>query len=451
MTSNPTYWTKIGALFDVLQKVEGISSSQQIDWITNGLVVGAKKEMRQSAYTAYTVSYCLLMDVIAGIEEPKARETAWKTNFLEFFLRYFPSDARNPYLEPVYHAVLIEVFVRMKNKSPTLFNEIWLEGCNYNTMMVFHFRDEKKANRGEWDFRNWINLTLPLLHRLLEGSVAGDNTVKTETLDPAVITFLHNTSLYFAYIVRHMQRDHPGGDWPEAMEFFAYMMEDPLFSDCLVHVDSMASGLKAFKEYIAQTPAKMDAILRWGPFLRVAIVFCRLFSAEGQAIWQSIVDTTTSTGKLHGFIRNSVIGEIVTILKPSYTYLKVAPGVNESFAREAAKVLNENKDPESDEGKRLIELFVSIVSFRGTYVTQRSLSIGILVSNETAVAMVQNLGTDSKVLVPIIVKLCARDPRFIEHLLWSDHPESQTETGNEAKYNAAAWVQSLYEQQSRDR
>jgi len=72
--------------------------------------------------------------------------------------------------------------------------------------------------------------------------------------------------------------------------------------------------------------------------------------------------------------------------------------------------------------------------------------VGILVSNETAVSMVQNLGTSSKFLIPVIVRVLSRDPFFVEQLLWSDPPEIQIEQTDTAPWNVATWVQQLYEQ-----
>jgi len=58
--------------------------------------------------------------------------------------------------------------------------------------------------------------------------------------------------------------------------------------------------------------------------------------------------------------------------------------------------------------------------------------------------MVQNLGTNSKFLIPVIGRLCAQDPAFIELLLGSNHQ------GN-APWDVATLVRQLYEQQSQER
>jgi hypothetical protein len=58
--------------------------------------------------------------------------------------------------------------------------------------------------------------------------------------------------------------------------------------------------------------------------------------------------------------------------------------------------------------------------------------------------MVQNVGTNSKFLIPVIGRLCAQDPAFIELLLGSNHQ------GN-ATWDVATLVRQLYEQQSQER
>ena len=329
----------------------------------NGLLIGASKEMRQSVSIAYQVTYTILIDVIAGIEDLAGRDAAWKTHFLPIFRRYLNPEIKIPNLEPYVNDVFIEVFVHMKKTSPELFNANWYQGCHFNRWIVLHLPDDEKEDGGEWDFKRFVNFTLPLMHRLVNENTMG---VKTEDLDPTVISFLGTLSSYFAFIVDHMETSHPGGDWSEGMEFLAAMMEDPLFCECLLNVDSMAGGLKVFKEYVSRTPEKMALILRRKPFLRVVVVFCRLFTEEGQAIWRSVLDTLISAERLRHIQKpKSMIAELVSILKPSYKYLKALPGVDETFAREIARVLNLNDDPESEEGTRLMWLFASIVTLHG--------------------------------------------------------------------------------------
>jgi hypothetical protein len=57
--------------------------------------------------------------------------------------------------------------------------------------------------------------------------------------------------------------------------------------------------------------------------------------------------------------------------------------------------------------------------------------------------MVQNLGTKSKFLIPVIAKFCAQDPAFIELLLGSNHQGI-------ACWDVATLVRQLYEQQSQE-
>ena len=59
--------------------------------------------------------------------------------------------------------------------------------------------------------------------------------------------------------------------------------------------------------------------------------------------------------------------KLISVLSPSYTYLKAPPGVNETFAQGMANVLNLIEDPESDEAKNVAELLVLIVSLRGNF------------------------------------------------------------------------------------
>ena len=357
LTSNPTYWQKIQVLFQVLRDNKEISSSQQLDWITNGLLPGASKEMRQSAGIAHQVAYTILVDVITGIKEDETRKEAWDARFIPLLHDYLLPTASKPNLDAYIDHVFSEIMVHLSRTSPE-FNEIWREGCNFELEMMH----ASQGGQGR-DFKRWINLTLSIIHKLVKANGKGMNT---QVLDGMVETFLGTTAWLFSRCLECIVQSKL--DWYDGMMFIATMLEDPLFCECLVNVDSMSQGLNDFENIVVQ-PDVIPQLLRSRssqPFLRVIVVFCRLFKDEGLKTWDLVVETATSKEQLSDFQKpNSLISQLVSTLKPSFTYLKAPPGANEAFAQQIATALDLNQRPESDEAKGLIDLLVSIVSLRG--------------------------------------------------------------------------------------
>ena len=64
--------------------------------------------------------------------------------------------------------------------------------------------------------------------------------------------------------------------------------------------------------------------------------------------------------------------------------------------------------------------------------------------------MVRNLGSNSKFLVPVIVKLSARDPAFVELFLGSNQDKRRGEGIESTSWDVVTLVQKLYEEKSQD-
>jgi hypothetical protein len=325
------------------------------------LIAGASKEMRQSVGIAYQTTYTILVDVIIGIKDEETRDQAWKAKFMPIFGDYLIPTDPNPRLEPYFEQVFGEVMIHLSKTSPE-FVHVWDMGTVMCIkLLMMHL---PKGDGSEFDFQRWARLALSLLHKLLEGNMTDDNTVNTQNLDETVKSFLNLSSLLVGKVWLHMTQAHPGGYWDEGMEFLATMLEDPLFCECLVNVDSMAKVLELFKKSVPDP--RIRPYLRWQPFLRVVVVFCRLFAEEGEEVWQIVLDNAIPKENLNDIQKSiSRVCRLVSVLKPSYTYLKAPSGVNETFAQGMASALNLIEDPESDEAKRFIDLLVSIVLLRG--------------------------------------------------------------------------------------
>jgi hypothetical protein len=360
LTSNPTYWQKIQTLFDVLNHNDGITAEQRFDWVNNGLIVGASKEMRQSVGIAYQTTYTILVDVICGIQDEEAQSQALVSMFIPIFSDYLIPEKPNPKLDPYLEQIFTEVMMHLWKTNPRGFIAVWYAGAKECKLLVMHVRQDDGV---EFDFQRWAHLALSLLHKLLEGKMTDDNTLNVENLDEMVKLFLKYTGLLVGLVWDHLMQSHPRGDWAQGMEFLATMVVDPLFCECLVNVDSMAHFLDLFKQFVPDP--QLRPYLRFGPFLRIVVVFCRLFPEEGAEVWQTVLDNAIPKDHFSDLTKLFLVCKLVSVLRPSYTYLKAPPGVNETFAQGTANVLNLIEDPESDDAKAVTDLLVLIVSFRG--------------------------------------------------------------------------------------
>ena len=316
--------------------------------------------MRQSVGIAYQITYTILVDVISGIQDQETQGQAWSTMFIPIFSDYLFPPKPNPKLDPYFQQIFTEVMVHLWKTNPLGFNAVWYAGVKEGKLMVMHLRQDDGV---EFDFQRWAHLALPLLHKLLEGKMTDDNTLNVENLDEMVKMFLKHTGLLLGLVWEHLTQSHPRGDWAQGMELIATMVVDPLFCECLLNVDSMAHFLDLFKQFVPGP--QLRPYLRFEQFLRIVVVFCRLFPEEGAELWQTVLDKAIPKDHFSDLTKLFLVCKLVSVLKPSYTYLKAPPGVNETFAQGTANVLNLIEDPESDEAKAVPDLLVLIVSLRG--------------------------------------------------------------------------------------
>jgi len=318
--------------------------------------------MRQSVGLAYQTTYTILVDVILGTKDIETRDHTWRATFMPIFHAYLVPADPNPKLEPYLEQIFTEVLTHLWRRRSAEFKFVWdMATVMCMKYLVMHF---PQGDGTEYGFQPWAHLALSLLPRVLEGNLKEDNTVDTDNLDEKVKSFLEISGFLVAKVWQHMTQGHPGGYWDEGMEFLATMFEDPLFCECLVKVDSMAKALDIFKSSVPDQ--RIRPYLRLRAFLRVVVVFCRLFQEEGAEVWEIALDNAIPKDCSDDIQKSiSRVYKLVSVLKPSYTYLKAPPGVNESFAQGIANVLNLIEDPESDEAKKLTDLLVSIVSLRG--------------------------------------------------------------------------------------
>ena len=317
--------------------------------------------MRQSVGIAYQITYTILVDVICGIQDEETQGHT-RSMFVQIFSDYLLPPKPNPKLDPYFDQIFTEVMVHLWKTNPLQFNLVWYAGAKECKLVVMHIRQDDGV---EFDFQRWARLALLLLHKLLEGKMKDDNTLNVENLDKMVKIFLMHTGGLTGMVWEHLMKSHPRGDWVQGMEPVATMVMDPLFCECLVNVPSMNHFFDLFKKFVPGP--QLRPFLRFEQFLRIVVVFCRLFPEKGAEVWQTVLDEAIPEDHFSDLTKLFLVCKLISVLSPSYTYLKAPPGVNETFAQGMANVLNLIEDPESDEAKDVAELLVLIVSLRGNF------------------------------------------------------------------------------------
>ena len=418
MSANPDYWRKIQILFDILRKHNGAKTSDILTWFTQGLVVGAAKEMRQSNLIAHQVTYTILVDVILDIQDDESRDNAWKTEFQPKLRQYY--TAKTP-TQVAAGGALSNALFRIVQRRTSDFEKIWSIECEYLIGSM-----SRQTTESEIDFKTlsqrWVVLAMTFLRR-----VVGE---KTERSSSARSLVLKISNPPFQEALRVILESN--GTWVNGMDFLASLIDEPLFRECLCSAEEMQSSLKAFKAFISpENTVKLLHSASSRPFIRIIVAFCALYHGEMPEIWDTVIDETIPTNRTID-VRNpdSLLYQVVSTVKlSSRTFLHPPPGVNTNLVGELTTALKSSEDLESEEAKRLQNLLISIVSLRGNIsLMVASYKVGILVSDETSLALLHVANIESPNLIPIVAEICARDSPFAGLLL-----ESRTQLQNDSE------------------
>jgi hypothetical protein len=206
------------------------------------------------------------------------------------------------------------------------------------------------------------------------------------------------------------------------MLFLADLTDMLLFRECLFQSEEMESARQDFKGIMSRTSlSKFLHSPSSGPFIRLVAVFCSYYTTEMPEVWGNVIREAIPEDQPID-VRNpeSLVFQLVSITNPLWKkHLSVPAGVNMNLVQELTSALNEYQDLGSAEAKHLSTLLNLLVDLRGNSldIEQTLIFLGIIVSNETALALVRNLNLNSTLFFHILNEICAQDLAFTELLL----------------------------------
>lgn len=357
MNASTEYWQKVQTLFNNLRKHDGLNTSDILTWVTQGLVVGVAKEMRQSNLIAHRVTYTILVDVILDIQDDESRGKAWKTDFQPKFHQYY--TAKTP-SQVEAGGALIDALLRIARRRTNDFEKILSDECKYLIGSM-----SRQTTEPEMDFKilsqRWVVLTMTLLRR-----VVGENTEELSSARSPVLTISIQPFEEASRITLESN-----GTWVDGMNFLASLTDEQLFRECLRSAEEMRSSQQALKVFVSpKNTVKLLHSPSSRPFIRVVVAFCALYGAETPEIWDTVTNEAVPTNRPID-IQNpdSLLYQVVTTVKSSSrTFLHAPSGVNANLVCELTTALKSCDDLESGEARRLQNLLISVVALRGNII-----------------------------------------------------------------------------------
>lgn len=354
MNSNPDHWRKIQILFDILRKHEGAKTSEILVWVSQGLLVGAAKEMRQSNLIAHQVTYTILVDVILDIQDGESRDKAWKTDFRPKLRQYYTAKTL-PQVEA--GGALSSALFRIAQRRTNDFEKIWSDECEYLIGSM-----PRQTTESEVDFKilsqRWAVLTMTLLRRVIEEKAEKRSSARSE--------ILHISNSPFKEALRVILESN--GTWVDGMDFLASLIDEPVFRQCLYSAKEMESSQQTFKAFVSpENTVKLLHSPSSRPFIRVIVSFHASYGGDMPEIWETVINEIVPTHRPID-VRNpdSLLYQVISTVKPSsLTFLHAPPGINTNLVRELSTALKSCQDLESEEAKRLQNLLISVISLRG--------------------------------------------------------------------------------------
>ena len=421
--SGPRYWQNIELLFDTFRKTGAVMLTDEIKWATNGLLIGANKEMRQSAVIAHEVSYRILVDTILENKNKDFRIREWDSHFTPILDQFMTSDDTKKLSETQMGTALALALIRISNTEFEDFLMIWNK---LSRRLIDSIRQPISESPEEFKTlsHRWIDVALPMLRQF-----------KGRTSEETIL-FLESIARPFDETICRISRFN--GDWVEGMDFLVALCEDPTFGQFLQDGDQLKVMRELFKKFMSRE--RTVDLLRsqsCAPFIRLLLVFCRLYSQYSSELWETAVEEAIpESGQIDLLNPNSLLTQIVSIVKPSHSYLKAPAEVNSNLVRELTTILKSLEQLQPQEAAYLEDLIVSVVSLRGNSCCCLSLTIlGILISNESALTLLRSMNLDSKIFISVVTKICSKDPAFAGFLI----RPSSSDLGNNENENAKAW------------
>ena len=369
MTSNPDYWKTVHVFFNRLIDSHGTPTSELLHWVNQGLLVGAKKEMRPTAAIAQQVTYTILVEIIQDIKDDDSRLEAWTTEFTPK-LREYLTCTGTAVGEP--GAAFGYVLTRINDAKG--FERIWGTECQY----LIHLMSESPTIS---DFNvqfaqvsgNWIKIVLSMFRNFgqheANPSALKRFSIELQKVAKAALSMILETN----------------GHWIDGMRFLATLLQDRAFTLS----DLTTYGLQDLK---VLTSSENVVKLLHSPssekFIGVLVVLLTRYK-ETREIWKTVIDEAIPSIGLIGVTDpNSLFSHILSTsdnrkpgLRPEDFVL--ADGININLVREIAMTLK------SSDHERSEKMLRSLINLRGRIFSRVAMLTmeGILVSPQTATAL----------------------------------------------------------------
>jgi len=418
ITSNADYWLRLKTLFDILRTGKLVETSELISWVKDGLLVGAAKELRPSAGTAYEVSYNILIDLISNIGDNETRMDNLRKDFEVELHRYLSTNEtfQGAYLNQAFSIALLALGAKHLGD----FDYLWRSECQWlrNLMSNVLTPPEKEAS---FDIasQRWVDLTVSMLQSLNKHTVDGVLTSILEGLSGTLEAALRTAS-------------NMKGTWTDGMSFLASISENSSFRESLRNARELQPVKQAVLEFMSSSNIIQQLHSPSSTaFIRFLFSCCVLFGEEALWIWETFIrEVLPESGDLNVRSPDSLLAQVLQIPQRKWESLrgrvKLQPVNSQNLVHEFASAINGAKTAEAGEKERLRELIVSTVSLRGNAeVISITDLAGILISDETATSIFWSLDQNSDSFLPIYDSISRRDPAFLGILL-----QSQTAAGD---------------------
>ena len=414
MTSRLDYWQKVQILFDSFRK-EGVAEiSTELNWVINGLFVGLTKELRPSIAIAYNVTYTILVGLISEIQDDESREKAFETEFLPKIRRYLTmKNVDAPISGGLGRALSVM-------KRPHDLELIWTDVCRY---LIELMSQPSGLSDSEIDFisvsQRWTELAASTLRNY------GTDPSHQKQDYPTKSIFLKISARLFEEAVSKVLNSD--GTWVDGSSFLTSLVENPLFWNTLSESTEMDIAMRAVKVLVSTEHAvKLVHSASSRLFIRMVLVYCNSNDARAPELWQILINEGIPTDRpIDVQNPDSLIYQLVSIVKPPLqttstghhqSTLSAPRGVNVNLVQELTTALK-SQDIESQLAKQLEGLLISLCCLHGIAISNGSDILGILISDETSLALLRNWDLDSPIFIKIVTEVFARDPSFVRVLL----------------------------------
>lgn len=367
--------------------------------------------MRPSAETAYEISYNILINLIASIEDESARNATLNSEFRNKLHQYLAStESALPQERYLAHG-LSAALLNLSRKRPEDFEAIWSSECSWLQSLITHVLS---SERSEGSFKiashRWVEITMQMLFHLTD---TNSQDIVSSLLKPA--SELFKVTLQTASNFR--------GSWVDGISFLSTLLENPSFMEFFRTNKELEPAQHALMDFMS--PTNITQLLHSpssGSFINMLFSFYTLFGEKAQSVWEVFAgEVLAESQALDIHDPNSLLARVAQMPKSRWEGLRGLarpPQSNsQNLARQVSSALEEGGPTDVAEGKRIEELIVSIMLLRD-----------ILVTNETSTAIFWNLNHSSGSFLRILESICRRDPQFLSFIFL----EASTDTGSES-------------------